>query len=238
MRCMLFLLMSGLLSAQSFEVASIKPAPPQEMGRISVRRSTDKGLLRYSNVSIADIVAEGYRILHRQVSGPDWMETQRFDIVATFPAGVTEKSVPEMLKSLLEERFGLKVHEESKEMSVYAIMPARSGVKMKQAEKPGNFSGHNSTKLATINATATMERLADNLSTTMDRPVVDRSGLEGAWVIDLQWTPDSSGAPIDDATAPTIFTAMQEQLGLRLVATRSPVRFIVVDHVERTPSEN
>ena len=80
--------------------------------------------------------------------------------------------------------------------------------------------------------------LAEQLSGMLDRPVVDQSGLEGDWVIDLQWTLDSSDAPGADSIAPSIFTAMQEQLGLRLVAGKGPVRQLVVDHVEKLPTEN
>jgi uncharacterized protein (TIGR03435 family) len=239
MRCTLLLFAPALLSAQlSFEVASIKSAPPQEMGRISVHRSTDEGRLNYENVSLSDLICTAYNVLHRQVTGPEWLENQRFDIKAKYPEGGRESQVPEMLKSLLADRFGLKLHEESKEMSLYAIMPAKTGVKMKKAETGGNFNVSNGKALSHIAATATMAALADTLSGRMDRPVVDQSGLEGPWTIDLQWAPDTGGAPVDDPTAPSLFTAMQEQLGLRLVATKGPVKFLVVDHIEKSPSEN
>lgn len=218
----------------AFEVASIKAAAPQEMGRISVHMSTDQGRLKYENVSLADLICTAYRILHRQVNGPDWIKSTRFDIAAKFPDGVNEKVAPEMLKTLLADRFALKVHEETREMALYAIMQAKTGPKMKSAEKPGNFGTNTSKTLAHMMGTATITSLADNLSASMDRPVVDQSGLEGAWVIDLQWAPEGADAP----DAPSIFTAMQEQLGLRLAPAKGPVKFLVVDHIERAPSEN
>ena len=239
MRCISFLLLPVFLSAQpAFEVTSIKPAPQQPMGQISIRKSADEGRLNYSNVSIADLVAQAYHVQHRQVSGPDWRDSQRFDIVAKFPAGVGKSSIPEMLRSLLNERFALKMHEESKEMAIYAIMPAKTGPKMKKAEQVGRFSTSSGKALVHITATTTLALLADSLSGMLDRPVVDQSGLDGSWVVDLQWTPDSSGGPPDNASAPSIFTALQEQLGLRLVPTKGPVRFLVIDHAEKTPSEN
>jgi len=235
MRFALFLFLPGLLSAQlAFEVASIKPAPPQPMNSISVSKNTDQGRLNYQNVSIEDLIAEACHVQHRQVSGPDWLNSQRFDIVATYPAGVGEKSVPEMLKALLADRFAVKLHEESKDMPLYAIMAGKSGPKMKKAEEAGNFSTNSRKALVHITATTTLGQLADALSEMLDRPVVDQSGLEGAWVIELQWAPDGADSP----DAPSIFTAMQEQLGLRLVPAKGPVRFLVVDHAEKTPTEN
>src|SRR5450432_3845790 len=96
MRCVLALMTPFLLSAQvGFEVASIRPAPPQPMGRTSIRRSTDKGRLNYQNVSIADVISDAYRVQRRQILGPDRIDTQRFDIVAKIPEGKSDRDVPE-----------------------------------------------------------------------------------------------------------------------------------------------
>jgi uncharacterized protein (TIGR03435 family) len=239
MRPCLCLLLPALLNAQlAFEAASIKPAPQQPMNSISVSKDTEKGRLTYQNVSLNDLIAEAYRLLERQITGPDWLKSQRFDIVATYPAGAGEKDVPEMLKALLADRFGLKVHEESKEMSLYAILPAKTGPKMKKADEGGNFSTNSGKTLVHITATASMAGLANSLSGLVDRPVVDQSGLEGPWVIDLQFVRDASSASTDDVSAPSVFTAMQEQLGLRLNPTKGPMKFLVIDHAERTPTEN
>src|SRR5580700_8887990 len=98
MRYALVLLAPFLMSAQvGFEVASIRPSPPQPMGHTSIRRSTDQGRLKYTNVSILDLISDAYRVQHRQVTGPDWMDTTRFDVLAKIPDGVDEARVPEML---------------------------------------------------------------------------------------------------------------------------------------------
>lgn len=239
MRFALILLGPGILSAQlSFEVASVRPAPPGEMNRISVQMSTDEGRLSYNNPSLSDLIAIAYSVQHRQISGPDWINDRRFDIEAKYPAGAKESQVPEMLRSLLAERFGLRLHEEAKEMSIYSIEIGKSGPKMKKAETSGNFSANRTKALSHIVATTTLENLADNLSGQLDRPVVNKSGLEGAWTIDLQWLNDAGTAPVDDATAPSIFTAMQEQLGLKLTPTRGPVRILVIDRCEKSPTDN
>jgi uncharacterized protein (TIGR03435 family) len=151
---------------------------------------------------------------------------------------VTEKRVPEMLRALLAERFALKLHEETKELPVYAIMPVKSGPRMKKADKDGNFNSNSGKAQAHITATGSMASLADNLSSHLDRPVVDQSGLEGAWVIDLTWTPDTTDTAAADAAGQSIFSAMQEQLGLRLVPVKSPVKFLVVDRMDKVPIDN
>lgn len=239
MRCALLLLAPVLLLAQPvFEVASIKPAPLGATDRITIWKSADKGRLNYRNVSLADLIAEAYRVQHSQVSGPDWITSRRFVISAKIPADADKSSIPEMLRTLLADRFALKLHEESKETANYAIMPDKTGPKMKKAPEFGYFRGNNGRTIGHITAIASLAQLADSLSGILDRPVVDQSGLKGFWEIDLQWLMDSSNPPPDEATAPSIFTATREQLGLRLVPTKGPIPLLVVDHAEKTPSEN
>ena len=240
MRGILLLLVPFALAAQpSFDVASIKLAPAHPFGSRSVSKNREETRLIYQGVSIRGLIADAYHVQQRQVSAPDWIDTQIFDITATYSKEAGEKAIPEMLKSMLAERFGLKLHEETKDMPLYSIQPAKTGVKMKKAEADlGKFNTQSGKTAAHITAAASMSSLAEQLSGMLDRPVVDQSGLEGDWVIDLQWTLDSSDAPGADSIAPSIFTAMQEQLGLRLVAGKGPVRQLVVDHVEKLPTEN
>jgi uncharacterized protein (TIGR03435 family) len=130
------------------------------------------------------------------------------------------------------------MHEESKEMAIYAIMPGKNGLKMKKRPEFGFFRGNNGKTIGHITAVASLAQLADSLSGILDRPVVDQSGLDGFWEIDLQWLLDSSAAPPEDIALPSIFTAVEEQLGLKLVPTRGPVSMMIVDHAEKMPSEN
>jgi len=118
----------------SFEVASIKPAAPQEMGRIRIGMSVDEGMLRYTNVSLRDVIRTAYKVKEFQIEGPDWLGGERFDIQAKFPAGATEEQVPEMLQALLSERFKLVLHRDTKEHAIYALVAAKDGAKLKPAE--------------------------------------------------------------------------------------------------------
>ena len=118
----------------AFEVASIKPAPQQAMNQIRIGMQADGGMLRYTNVSIKEMVRVAYKVKDFQIEGPDWMGSTRFDINAKFPAGATEDQVPEMLQALLAERFKLILHKDSQERPVYAMVVGKNGPKLKAAE--------------------------------------------------------------------------------------------------------
>jgi len=221
----------------AFEVASIKPAPPQELGRTSVRRSTDKARLNYMNVSLMDLVTDAYRVQPREVVGPDWLDSVRYDVLAKLPEGAKGDQIPEMLQSLLVERFGLKAHQDSKEMSMYALIVGKGGSKMKKAEKAGGMGSNSKNGRVHMTVKATMDDFAKNLSGRLDRPVVDQTGLEGAWEFELDYLTDGAENAAAEAL-PTIYTAMQDQLGLKLNPTKGAVRMVVVDHIDKVPAEN
>jgi uncharacterized protein (TIGR03435 family) len=216
----------------TFEVASIKSAPLQEQGRVSSRHSVDSGRLNYTNVSLGDLAAEAFRVQRTQISGPDFLDSARFDVMAKIPEGAREH-IPEMLRALLAERFGMKFHEETKELPVYELMTAKGGAKMAKAESAGGVSMNSGKASKHLTARMTMTSLADYLSQQVDRPVVEKTGLEGPFAMDLLWGTDAA-----DATNPSLFTALQEQLGLRLSASKGAVRLVAIDHIDKTPSEN
>lgn len=143
---MFLLLYCGAVLAQqvpgalSFEVASIKPAAPQQTGIMRVMMNADAGMIRYINVSLKDVIRTAYRVKDFQIDGPDWLSSTRFDIVAKFPAGATRDQVPEMLQSLLTERFKLTFHRDTKEHGIYALVVGKNGAKLKPADvqKPGD----------------------------------------------------------------------------------------------------
>jgi len=117
----------------AFEVASIKPAPPQAPGRVSIRMSSDPGRLNYTNVSLSDLMAKAYSVQHDHISGPAWLDTERFDIVAKIPAGVAEDQIPRMFQALLADRFKLKLHREKNQLPIYALVVGKNGPKMQKA---------------------------------------------------------------------------------------------------------
>jgi uncharacterized protein (TIGR03435 family) len=134
-----------------------------------------------------------------------------------------------MLRTLLEERFKLAVHTETRDGAVYNLVAAKGGSKMKQAD--GNSPRGSGWGPTTLRGTMSSDKMASLLTSILGHPVLDHSGLSGIYTVDLKWAGD------DQTDRPSIFTAIQEQLGLKLEPTRGPIQVLVIDRVER-PSEN
>ena len=293
--------------APAFEVATIKPAnlpsPGQAAaGKMHIGMMIDGARVDIGALSLTDLIRTAYRVKPYQVAGPSWMTTTRFDVMAKIPEGVSKDQVPEMLQSLLAERFGLKIHRESQDHSVYALVAGKGGPKLKEAppeapapaaEKSDDKSGMTiGTEKGPVRVTndskgvvvrggpagtmrmnmidgkmhmeaqnITMESFAEMLSRFVDRPVVDFTGLKGSYQVTLDLSMDDlrnaaraqgvmmagpgagpEGAkPSDTASDPSgggsIFQAIQ-QLGLKLEPRKTPLDTIIVDHIEKNPTDN
>jgi uncharacterized protein (TIGR03435 family) len=263
-----------IVFAQSFEVASIKPAAPMQSGRIMIGMrggpgTEDPGQMTFTNSSIGDLIQSAYDVKSYQVTGPGWLQTERFDVVARVPAGTTKADSRIMLQHLLADRFRLVLHRSTKEASVYALVVAKGGPKLKESTteavtEPGRVSGGMRMMIAPgarmrMDAQGTtIPKLVDALGMQVDRPIVDMTGLTGTYDVTLEFAPDpailqakmaSMGVPppppdgvgptlADNGPLATIFTALPEQLGLRLEARKGPVELLVIDSVEKTPTDN
>lgn len=237
----------------AFEVASIKPGDPNsQMFRIG---SMPGGRFAANNASLKMLIQTAYDVRSHQISGgPNWLDSAKYDIdakpdsatpIPAGPAGGPQMRL--MLQSLLEERFKLKLHRESKEEPVYELMVARGGPKLQKAtdslkqQQRGLRMGRGQL----TGTAAPMSILVTQLSQQLGRSVIDKTGLAGQYDFELKWTPDlgqSQGGPADagpqpDPPGPSIFTAIQEQLGLRLESTKGPVDVLVIDYAEK-PTEN
>lgn len=237
----------------AFEVASIKLNTSGEPG--SQMRSGGGGEIIMRNFSLKQIIKMAYEVKDYSLSGPEWLDSERFDINAKPPAGTARDQMRPMLRALLTERFKLAVHREPKTLSAYALVADKNGLKVKEVEAPGAGSGSQMRMgRGQLNAQKmSMAQLADSLAGTLDRPVVDKTEVKGVFDIKLEWTPDESqpmgvpGGPgdggerrpaADNPSGPSIFTALQEQLGLKLQGQKLPVEIVVIDHVEKVPTEN
>jgi uncharacterized protein (TIGR03435 family) len=222
-------------STPRFEVASIKPASLDHSGR-STGVATGHGRVTIGNETLKRCIMGAYGLGPNQIAGgPDWLESDRFDIVAKSERpedGNTALLL--MLRTLLAERFKLSVHSETRTIQALVLEVAKNGPKLEKAEE-GRATTQNGRGL--IDATAiTMSRFAEVLSRQMDLPVVDRTGLTGAFNLKLEWMPETS-KPDPTDSRPSVFTALQQQLGLRLESRKTPIEMLVIDHAER-PSEN
>ncbi len=223
----------------AFEVASIKPNVSNQ--RSSSTRTLPGGELIMENETLKEIVLMAYNVRDFTFSGPAWLDTVKFDIMAKAPSPVTRDERRVLMQSLLAERFKLVVHRETKTLSAYELVLSKGGLKVKPVE-PG-FGGANSGRKvgkSVLDAKKiSMARFADLLGDRLGRPVVDKTEVKGVFDIKLEWLlDDSASSDADFSAGATIFTALQEQLGLRLVAQKLPVDIVVVDHVERVPTEN
>jgi uncharacterized protein (TIGR03435 family) len=305
----------------TFEVASIKATAPQEMGRMMVRMGGSPGRIDWVNVSLRDMIRTAYDVKDYQVVGPDWMNTARFDVDAKYPPDTPAATRNLMMQALLAERFGVKIHKESKEVQVYNLVVGKNGPKLKKAEENPTamrFDGHGGGpaisdrrvdapaggpsagganvsgplgasraaavagapggpggprpgggmimmrmegpgKLVLTGKGMTLQGLTDMLARQVGKPVFNQTAIEGMYDIDLEFKPEAGGmvgmrmavagpphgggggadGPAPDAVeAPSIFTAVQDQLGLRLESKKGPIETIVVDQANKTPTEN
>jgi uncharacterized protein (TIGR03435 family) len=239
----------GQTSPPKFEVASIKPADPNVRG---FRIQTDPGG-RYiaTGVTVKFLITQAYGVRNFQVSGaPGWTDSARYDINAKGEIRIEDKpgQMDLMLQDLLADRFHLKLTREAKEMPIFALVLAKSGAKLKESTV-GEDGRRMQTGRGRIEVQGIdMASLANMLSQQLGRTVVDKTGLTGNYDFKLEWTPDlgqpqgpkeiggAETAP-PDSPGPTIFTALQEQLGLKLESTKGPVEILVIERVEK-PSEN
>ena len=301
----------------TFDAASVKPAtPPVPNGRGMIRiegpsggpGSKDPGRVRYPFSSLKDLITRAYDVKAFQVTGPVWLDSERFDITATMPPDTTKEQFRVMLQNLLAERFKLVVHHETKELPMYSLVVLKGGPKMTESApvappketdgdpaplpalppggpkmgpdgfpilpagltgggRGGMFMMMMPGRMRLTASQQTMKDLADNLTGRLSRPVTDATELNGKYDFILTFSPEGlsngmgpmgvmpppgggGGAmvdgggrgpmapPADAEPLPDIFRAIQSQLGLKLESKKGPVDLVIVDHMEKTATEN
>ncbi len=291
-----------------FEAASIKPAPPptNNMIRVMMRGgpgSDDPGRVDWSNVSLRQMITNAFNVKDYQVQGPDWLGSQRFDVVAKIPAGTTKEQYRLMIQKLLTDRFKMTFHREQKEHAAYALVVAKGGPKFKESD-PNDTSGFAPMMRrgadGDVRAIAPppppppsggagrgpdagpgrggpgrggmmmmapghlqakktgMDGLANMLANLTGRPVIDQTELKGSYDITLDYAPETAeglmmpggppppggpggegrGPMAPDSSALSLPAAVQQELGLKLEAKKLPIENIIIDGIEKVPSEN
>lgn len=232
-------------TAPSFEVATIKPSP--QFINWSGIQTPGGGRFEASHATLKAMAAYAYDVREFYVSGgPGWAGSDPFEILAKADANATPAQIRVMLQSLLAERFKLVLHRDTKDVTVYQLVVSKGGPKLEEtAGDPGfiRFLGRGQVDGQRIPMTG----LARYLKTLLGEVVVDKTGLAAKYNFKLAWTPDEGqagrpgagpapGSPAEE-NGPSIFTALQEQLGQKLDGTKGPVDTVVIDHAEK-PSEN
>ena len=261
-----FLLGCAAMYAQdprpSFEVASIRPAAPRPAvfmpGAPGSPRTcpvtgcggpgtSEPGRITFINASLRNLIRVAYNLELYQLEAPGWLESARFDVIATLHPGSTRDEANLMLQNLLADRFQLKLHRETRELAVYALLVAQGGAKLKRSDDPnapsavargrGTIGVAGPRKRFEFDARS-MAQFANTLANEVDRPVIDRTGLTGQYDIRLDFAPPKTTALSPDPQTVDLFTALTEQLGLKLEPSRGPVVLLVVDSVSKQPTEN
>jgi len=285
--------LTGQAAELSFEVASIKPSAPQEQTKgvfygppRGGPGSSDPTQIAWNGATIFAMLTTAYDVKPYQVTGPDWLRMDRFDVLVRVPAGATKEQAMVMWQNLLKERFGVAIHKDSKEFQIDELVVAKGGPKLKETDlpadaaefkptpgtpipiKPGpdgtpklpsagmimmiQMSGPNNVVAHMIGRAQTTAQIATGLSNELNHPVVDKTGLTGKYDYQVEYKPDTgrlnlpplpggggqAAAPEASDPGSSIESAIQDQLGLRLVKGKGPLEMIVVDHAEKTPTDN
>ena len=230
-----------------FEEASVK-----HTDQCSMNNSVDPGRVVLNGDPLIAVLMEAFGVKSDQITGPSWLESVSgcFTVIAKIPEGATKDQLPAMFQTLLAERFKLVAHKESHLRPGYDLIVDKNGPKFKEPEQVpatsnvvlgvprggGTTFGYRG-QGGIIKGSMTMAAFAGHLSRRLDGPVQDHTGLTGTYDINLAWAADSAGADAPAGLA-SIFTAMRESLGLRLEPHKSPVETVVIDHIERIPTDN
>jgi uncharacterized protein (TIGR03435 family) len=222
---------NGTAAEPQFEVASVRPSAPGSRGPTVYNPTRERFAI--TAITTKSLIAYAYDVRDFQVSGgPNWVGSEEYDIVAKPQGEANNERILAMARALLTERFNLTLHHESKEMPVLALVVSKGGPRLQPSVGTGGPEVRGG-RGRLVARNVTMGVLAAQLAgRVLDRAVLDRTGIAGEFDVSLEWTPDES-----PDRGPSIFTALQEQLGLKLETQRGVVDVLVVDHVER-PSPN
>lgn len=231
----------------TFDVASVKPSDPAGRGGI-IRQMPGNQTYHIQGATLRLMMTVAYTVTDRQISGgPAWMNTDRFDIEAKAARPRTSDELHIMLQHLLEQRFQLKVRHETRQESVWALTVNKGGPKM-PVHDPDDLDHAPFAPQVTrgadggicpglVGKNVSMDYFAFFLSRTLDRAVIDRTGLTARYDVDVKYVPDGPAPATISSECTDVFSAVIKQLGLKLESAKGPVQFLVVDRVEK-PSEN
>jgi uncharacterized protein (TIGR03435 family) len=258
--CLLGIVSAIAVAAQAltFEAASIKPSPAADARpRLAGGPGTaNPGQITYTNVTLASVLVRAYAVKAFQISGPDWLTSRRYDIAAKIPSETTPEQFRTALQNLLAERFRLELHRETRPIPGYELVIGRSGTKLKSPADGGEpkleFMERIKGKAVVSSITAHAQplgALTDLLTREFQMPILDKTVLSNLYDFQLEFAPQRPGAlppvpavdgttDLADDSAANLLTAVQQQLGLRLVPAKVPVEIVVIDRGDPLPLGN
>ncbi len=262
--------------SQRFEVASVRRAEIPANGRgvpvfptIGGVDSSDPSRITYHGTWLTSLIQEAFDVRPYQINGPNWLNAERYDIVANIPKGATKAEFKIMLGNLLRDRFNLRFHMDSKPLPVYVLHVAKNGTRLREATHapgtdnaaapsvpvggrdaqgflvvPAGFQGSRALpidgEIFVTAQDAPLVELTRLIETKVGRPIIDETGLASHYdfKIHMEWIGRPAGAGDAPSGAPSVFTAVEEQLGLKLESASRPIPQFVIDSIDRAPTEN
>jgi uncharacterized protein (TIGR03435 family) len=239
----------GLLCGQApvkpaFDAVSVKPSGTNRVvlmhGQsvaVNLRGVTYAGRRVTCNTDLRSILREAYSVKDYQIVAPEWLSSNTYEVIAVMPEGATREDARRMLQMMLEERFGLRLRRENKPISVSALVVAKRGFQGRAAEDGAKYTSGSGTGMLTATA-ITFDRLAEWLSRIGSIPVVNETGLEGRYQVDLHWPPEDSETGRGAGLPGGLAAALESQLGIKLEKRTMACDLLVIDHIEKTPTVN
>jgi uncharacterized protein (TIGR03435 family) len=219
-----------------FDAISIRPHGPEAV-RPSVTANPTR--LTIYNTSLSGLIKLAYDLRDWQLARPAWLDSTRFDITATTTTPASREDLLKLLQPVLASRFKLTTHRGNKVVPVFKLVASKSGPKFKSSEFHTSLMMRpRGAGALEITGRSSLSEFADLVGTQAGRPAVDQTGLTGNFDLKLRYAPELPGLAPSMSGAPSLFAALQQQLGLRLVPGKLPLDVMVVDHAERSPSEN
>jgi len=250
----------GAFAAQNADQPRFEAASVKRTDRCTLKNTVDPGMIALNGDPLKVVLMEAFDVKMDQIIGPSWLDADCFAINAKIPVGATKDQVPAMLQALLAERFKLAIHKESRPRPGYALVVDKNGPKVKATDPnaagppAGQVTFGSTLQSKGIKGSMTMATLARLLSLRVECPVEDLTGLKGRFDVDISWALDPSferpdafaiasaeahpNADVRPAPTADLFTSVRESLGLRLEARKEQVEVVVIDSIERVPTEN
>ncbi len=222
-----------------FDVASVKPVE----GRYGLRPQIDGARVHYPFVSLTALILKAFAIKSFQLDGPKWLGTAHYEVTATIPEGCGAREIPAMIRRLLVERFSLKIHEEARLEAAYGLVESRSGANLKKSDPSESFSVVLSSSGKLTFRHAAISELADALSGSLGRPVIDMTGIGGEYDMELDVDPprplrisvdDIPDSEPSDSRLPSGLRS----LGLKLERRKATIQHFVIDEIRKIPTPN
>ena len=232
----------GAAAQVAFAAATIKPSAGAVQFEHDGKTETSPGSLRMRDVTVNTCIKWAYGVQDNQISGPSWLQSEHFDIVAKSDEPANNDQIKLMLQTLLADRFKLTFHRQSKELKAFVLTVAKGGAKLSPAAAPDGKPFRQNTANGTIAKSITIQEFADFISGPLQMPVVDQTGLPGRYDFAIDFTPylpdpthNMDGTKPD--TTGILMAALDGELGLKMESRKAQVEVMVVDHIEK-PSEN